>query len=36
LWLLDQHMNGRGLKVDVDAVYKLQQVVDEMIRIGRG
>jgi DNA polymerase len=35
LWVLDQHMNHRGLKVDVDAVQKMQTVVDgEMIRIG--
>ena len=37
LWVLDQRMNHRGLKVDVDAVQKMQTVVDgEMIRIGRG
>jgi DNA polymerase len=35
LWVLDQHMNHRGLKVDVDAVQKMQTVVDgEMVRIG--
>lgn len=37
LWLIDQRMNQRGLKVDVDAVQKMQTVVDgEMIRIGGG
>jgi DNA polymerase len=36
LWLLDQRMNHRGLRVDVDAVGKMQTVVDgEMDRIGR-
>jgi DNA polymerase len=35
LWLLDQRMNHRGLRVDVDAVQKMQTVVDgEIIRIG--
>jgi DNA polymerase bacteriophage-type len=35
LWVLDQRMNHRGLKVDVDAVQKMQAVVDgELIRIG--
>jgi DNA polymerase family A len=36
LWLLDQRMNHRGLKVDTDAVQAMQNVVDsEIIRIGR-
>ena len=36
LWVLDQHMNNRGLKVDADAVRKMQMVVDgELVRIGR-
>jgi DNA polymerase len=35
LWVLDQHMNNRGLKVDVVAVEKMQTVVDgELVRIG--
>ena len=35
LWVLDQHMNNRGLKVDADAVRKMQTVVDgELVRIG--
>lgn len=35
LWVLDQHMNNRGLKVDVAAVAKMQTVVDgELVRIG--
>ena len=35
LWVLDQHMNNRGLKVDTDAVTKMQTVVDgELVRIG--
>ena len=35
LWLLDQCMNHRGLRVDTDAVQKMQTVVDgEMVRIG--
>ena len=35
LWVLDQHMNNRGLKVDTVAVTKMQTVVDgELIRIG--
>ena len=37
LWLLDQHMNHRGLRVDVAAVKAMQTVVDgEMVRIGMG
>jgi DNA polymerase len=37
LWVLDQHMNNRGLKVDVAAVAKMQTVVDgELVRIGMG
>ena len=35
LWVLDQHMNNRGLKVDTVAVTKMQTVVDgELVRIG--
>ena len=35
LWVLDQHMNNRGLQVDADAVRKMQTVVDgELVRIG--
>ena len=35
LWVLDQHMNNRGLKVDTVAVEKMQTVVDgELVRIG--
>jgi DNA polymerase bacteriophage-type len=35
LWLLDQRMNHRGLKVDVDAVRAMQEVVnDEIERLG--
>ena len=35
LWVLDQHMNNRGLKVDAVAVEKMQTVVDgELVRIG--
>jgi DNA polymerase bacteriophage-type len=35
LWLLDQRMNHRGLRVDIDAVRKMQQVVDgEIERLG--
>jgi DNA polymerase len=35
LWLLDQRMNDRGLRVDTDAVGKMQTVVDgEIVRIG--
>jgi DNA polymerase len=35
LWVLDQRMNNRGLKVDVVAVEKMQTVVDgELLRIG--
>ena len=37
LWVLDQHMNNRGLKVDTVAVEKMQTVVDgELVRIGLG
>ena len=37
LWVLDQHMNNRGLKVDAVAVEKMQTVVDgELVRIGLG
>ena len=35
LWVLDQRMNNRGLKVDTVAVEKMQTVVDgELVRIG--
>ena len=35
LWVLDQHMNNRGLRVDTIAVEKMQTVVDgELVRIG--
>jgi DNA polymerase len=35
LWLLDQRMNHRGLRVDIEAVRKMQQVVDgEIERLG--
>ena len=37
LWVLDQRMNHRGLKVDTVAVTKMQTVVDgELVRIGLG
>jgi DNA polymerase len=37
LWLLDQRMNHRGLRVDAAAVKAMQTVVDgELVRIGRG
>jgi DNA polymerase bacteriophage-type len=37
LWLLDQRMNNRGLKVDVEAVSAMQRVVDsEIERVGLG
>ena len=37
LWVLDQHMNNRGLQVDAAAVAKMQTVVDgELVRIGAG
>ena len=37
LWLLDQRMNHRGLRVDAAAVKAMQTVVDgEIVRIGQG
>jgi DNA polymerase len=32
LWLLDQRMNARGLEVDIDAVHKMQAVVEHELR----
>jgi DNA polymerase bacteriophage-type len=35
LWLLDQRMNMRGLRVDLDAVWRMRRVVDsELKRLG--